>query len=177
MTSEWLGSHRLSGPGAGHDVAVPHYESAIDQDVPYSGRRARAVALGGPVAVLSCDPAMCAVLVQHGIPAGNLLVLGPGSTDPLGSAVVLATAAVRNMFGSRLDSVYAPDTLASFGAGQAQIDIRIVAPGRNGGLPDRWPPTCAPGRRPGSSWSTTGGSRPRQRPGPRWWPAWSTRAC
>jgi hypothetical protein len=72
---------------------------------------------------------MCAVLVQHGIPAGNLLVLGPGSTDPLGSAVVLATAAVRNMFGSRLASVYAPDTLASFGAGQAQIDVRIVAPG------------------------------------------------
>jgi hypothetical protein len=83
----------------------------------------------GAGTVLSCDPAMCAVLVQHGIPAGNLLVLGPGSTDPLGSAVVLATAAVRNMFGSRLASVYAPDTLASFGAGQAQIDVRIVAPG------------------------------------------------
>ncbi|MGH3152746.1 MAG: hypothetical protein ACRDOB_18725, partial [Streptosporangiaceae bacterium] len=65
----------------------------------------------GAGTVLSCDPVMCAALVQHGIPAGNLLVLGPGSTDPLGSAVVLATGAVRNMFGSRLASVYAPDTL------------------------------------------------------------------
>ena len=82
----------------------------------------------GAGAILSCDPAMCAVLVQHGIPAGNLLVLGPGSTDPLGSAVVLATPAVRAMFGSRLASVYAPETLASFGIGPARIDVRVVAP-------------------------------------------------
>ena len=42
--------------------------------------------------------------------------------------MVLATAAVRGMFGSRLADVYAPDVLASFGTGQARVDVRIVAP-------------------------------------------------
>jgi hypothetical protein len=86
---------------------------------------ARQVSAG---AVVACDPAMCAALVQHGIPAPNLLVLGPESADPLGSAVVLATAAVRSMFGTRLATVYAPQTLASFGTGQARIDVRAMAP-------------------------------------------------
>ncbi len=79
-------------------------------------------------AIVACDPAMCAALVQHGVPAPNLLVLGPESADPLGSAVVLATAAVRSMFGTRLATVYAPQTLASFGTGQARIDVRAMAP-------------------------------------------------
>ncbi|MGH3256925.1 MAG: hypothetical protein ACRDOU_16270 [Streptosporangiaceae bacterium] len=79
-------------------------------------------------AIVACDPAMCSALVQQGIPAPNLLVLGPESADPLGSAVVLATAAVRSMFGTRLATVYAPQTLASFGTGQARIDVRAMAP-------------------------------------------------
>jgi hypothetical protein len=41
---------------------------------------------------------------------------------------VLATAAVRDMFGARLVSVYAPELLASFGTGPARIDIRAIAP-------------------------------------------------
>jgi len=86
---------------------------------------ARQVSAG---AIVACDPAMCSALVQHGIPAANLLVLGPESADPLGSAVVLATAAVRNMFGPRLVTVYAPQTLASFGTGQTRIDVRAMAP-------------------------------------------------
>jgi hypothetical protein len=79
-------------------------------------------------AILACDPAMCAALVQQGIPAANLLVLGPEASDPLGSAVVVATAAVRSMFGSRLVTVYAPQTLASFGTGEDRIDVRAMAP-------------------------------------------------
>jgi hypothetical protein len=79
-------------------------------------------------AVLACDPAMCAALAQRGVPAGNLLVLGPGAGDPLGSAVVVETAAVRNIFGTRLAGVYAPEVLASFGTGAARIDVRVVAP-------------------------------------------------
>lgn len=78
-------------------------------------------------AVLACDPAMCAALAQRGVPAGNLLVLGPGAGDPLGSAVVVETAAVRNIFGARLASVYAPVALASFGTGSAQTAVRVVA--------------------------------------------------
>jgi hypothetical protein len=83
--------------------------------------------LGGG-AIMACDPAMCTVLARHGIAAGNLLMLRPGAPDPLGSDVVLATAAVRDMFGTRLTSVYAPELLASFGTGPARIDVRAVAP-------------------------------------------------
>jgi hypothetical protein len=79
-------------------------------------------------AILACDPAMCSALIQGGVLAENLLVLGSGAADPLGSDVVLATAAVRAMFGSRLTSVYAPEVLASFGPGAARIDVRVVAP-------------------------------------------------
>ena len=32
------------------------------------------------------------------------------------------------MFGSRLATVYAPQTLASFGSGAARIDVRVIAP-------------------------------------------------
>ena len=80
-------------------------------------------------AIVSCDPVMCAALVQSGFPAANLLVLGPGAGDPLGSGVVVATAAVRSTLGDRLATVYAPQTLASFGTGPARIDVRVVAPG------------------------------------------------
>jgi hypothetical protein len=78
-------------------------------------------------AIVACDPQMCSALVSHGFPAANLLVLTPGALDPLGSGVVLATPAVRAMFGSRLTTVYAPQTLASFGTGADRIDVRAVA--------------------------------------------------
>jgi hypothetical protein len=42
---------------------------------------------------------------------------------------VLATPAVRAMFGTRLATVYAPQTLASFGTGSARVDLRVVTPG------------------------------------------------
>ena len=79
-------------------------------------------------AIVACDPAMCAVLQARGVPAGRLLVLSPSRADPLGSDVVVATAAVRNQFGARLAAVYAPVTLAGFGGGGARIDVRAVAP-------------------------------------------------
>jgi hypothetical protein len=82
----------------------------------------------GTGVILGCDPAMCSALVAQGVAAGNLLVLGPGAGDPLGSAIVLATPAVRATFGSRLASVYAPEILASFGTGAARIEVRVVAP-------------------------------------------------
>jgi hypothetical protein len=80
-------------------------------------------------AVVSCDPAMCAALEASGFPAGDLMTLGPAAVDPLGSAVVVSTAAVRSLFGTRLTSVYAPTVIASFGSGTAQIDVRVYAAG------------------------------------------------
>ena len=79
-------------------------------------------------AVVACDPAMGAALEADGLPATRLLVLGTASADPLGSDLVVATAAVRNQFGARLESVYAPVVIASFGSGTGQIDIRAIAP-------------------------------------------------
>jgi hypothetical protein len=80
-----------------------------------------------PAAIVACDPQMCAVLQSKGIPAGRLLVLGAGNAEPLGSDVIVSTAAVREEFGSRLTGVYAPVALATFGSGNAQVAVRVVA--------------------------------------------------
>jgi hypothetical protein len=80
-------------------------------------------------AVVSCDPQVCAGLVSGGFPSSNLVTLVPTSNDPLGSSLIVATAAVRAQFGARLNTVYAPAILASFGSGNARIDIRVIYPG------------------------------------------------
>lgn len=80
-------------------------------------------------AVVACDPAMCAALQAQGFPAGNLMTISPATSDPLGSTVIVATAAVRSQFGSRLKTVFAPTVIASFGSGSAQVDVRVYAPG------------------------------------------------
>src|SRR5215468_8286197 len=77
-------------------------------------------------AVVACDSQVCANLVSRGFPSANLLTLGPLSTDPLGSSLVVATPAIRAQYGSRLASVYAPAVIASFGSGTARIDILLV---------------------------------------------------
>jgi len=126
---------------AGHELSVPHLASA--QGPAPAGASSAPVTSATAVrteaatwvarqvsrsAIVACDPAMCAALAQHGVPPGNLLVLGPGAGDPLGSDVVIGTAAVRSLFGSRLASVYAPEVLASFGTGAARVEVRVVAP-------------------------------------------------
>jgi hypothetical protein len=78
--------------------------------------------------IVACDPAMCAALLGKHVPAGQLLVLSPARTDPLGSEVVVATPAIRDQFRARLADVYAPVKLATFGSGVARIDVRAVAP-------------------------------------------------
>jgi hypothetical protein len=79
-------------------------------------------------AVVSCDPAMCRALKAHGVPTYDLFVLEPTAPTPFGSQFVVATAAIRAQFGRRLASVYAPAVVASFGSGNARIDIRQIAP-------------------------------------------------
>ena len=79
-------------------------------------------------AIVSCDPMMCRALTARGVPARDLHELEPSAATPLGSQVVVATAAIRNQFGSRLNSVYAPAVIASFGSGKARIDVRMIAP-------------------------------------------------
>jgi hypothetical protein len=119
----------LSGPGrpgAGQPGAAGKALAAAAA----ARQRAAAWVAGqdSPDAIVACDPAMCAALEAHGVPAGRLLALTPARSDPLGSDLVVATAAVRGQFGARLAGVYAPVTLASFGSGTARIDVRVVAP-------------------------------------------------
>jgi hypothetical protein len=78
-------------------------------------------------AIVSCDPQMCALLEAHRIPAARLLPLGGSNPAPLGSDLIVSTAVVRSEFGARLNSVYAPVVLASFGTGSAQTAVRVVA--------------------------------------------------
>ena len=79
-------------------------------------------------AVVACDPAMCGALQTAGVPAGRLLILRPGQSDPLGSDILVATVAVRSQFGNRLAGVYAPVVVAAFGTGTTRIDVRVEAP-------------------------------------------------
>lgn len=90
-----------------------------------------------PSAIVSCDPAMCAALQAHGLPASRLLVLRLTAADPLGSDIVVATSAVRSQYGDRLATVYAPLVLASFGSGPALIEVRLVAADGSAGFGSR----------------------------------------
>jgi hypothetical protein len=77
-------------------------------------------------AIIACDPVMCAALHSRGFPAASLVLIMPSSPYPLGAELVVATAAVREQFGARLATVYAPLVIASFGTGQASIEIRLI---------------------------------------------------
>ena len=79
--------------------------------------------------LVGCDPEMCNELQQAGLPAGQLLELQPTAPDPEGSLLVVATPVIRNQFGTRLASVYAPLVVASFGSGADRVDVRYVPPG------------------------------------------------
>ena len=128
-------------------------------------------------AIVACDPAMCAALLARGVTAGNLLVLGSAASDPLGSDVVMATAAVRSQFGARLVGVYAPEVIASFGSGELRIDVRAVAPDGAAAFQHALAADLAARRAAGgqllrnSRIGTSPGARPRC------WPARSIPAC
>ncbi len=78
-------------------------------------------------AVVACDPLMCAALTADGFPSRNVRVLGPSSTYPLTSTVVVVTQTVRDLFGSSFTSNYAPAVLAAFGSADASITVRVIA--------------------------------------------------
>jgi hypothetical protein len=110
---------------------VGHDASADARGLEMATRNLAAAWIVGQVsraAVVSCDPVMCGVLKTHGFPASDLDELGPSTTSPLHSEVIVATEAVRVQFGSLLGSVYAPAVIASFGSGPLRVDIREIAP-------------------------------------------------
>jgi hypothetical protein len=78
--------------------------------------------------VIGCDPMMCTALEAAHIQASRLIMLGPSRPDPLGSEILLDTATLQAQFGPRLESVYAPVSLAAFGSGAARVQVRFMAP-------------------------------------------------
>jgi len=75
-------------------------------------------------AIIACDPAMCAALQEKGVSAGRLMPLQPGSPDPYGATVVVTSAPASSQL-----AAYAPAVIASFGSGQARIDVLAAEPG------------------------------------------------
>ena len=108
---EQVGGQRLASASAIRRQAVAWIASQVGRDVS-----------------VACDAATCSALAARGFPASNLAVVLPTAPDPYGSVLVIATADIRSQFGSKLDAVYAPQVIASFGAGPARIDIRVIAP-------------------------------------------------
>ena len=109
--------------------AGPHAPNAIQ--VAQADRQKAAVWIASEVAsniVVGCDLQMCNQLQKSGFPGARLMQLQPTSPDPLGSQLVVATPVIRNQFGTRLASVYAPLVIASFGSGAERVDVRFVAP-------------------------------------------------
>jgi hypothetical protein len=124
----------LSGFGLSRSSAKSH----TDNDAPARGLQVQEAAARHLAAdwvaqqvnhstVVSCDKVTCTALAAAGFPARNLLLLGPGSSYPVTSAVVVVTTAVRDLFGTSLSSNWAPAVLATFGSGDAQITIRVIA--------------------------------------------------
>ena len=104
-----------------------------------------------PSATVACDPVMCSALQIAGFPAGNLLAMSPDAGDPLGSAIVMSTEAIRSTLGSRLTSVYAPVVLASFGNQTARVDVRVTAPDGARAYLIQLHRTCSHGRKSAES--------------------------
>jgi hypothetical protein len=122
---------RPSSPAASRDSSRDSGSGSAVLAASAATRGKAATWIAGQVAasaIIACDPAMCAALQADGLPATRLLVLGTATADPLGSDVVVATPAVRNEFGTRLQNVYAPAVIASFGTGPTRIDVRAIAP-------------------------------------------------
>lgn len=76
-------------------------------------------------AIVACDPAMCAALQAQGVNAGRLMPLPAGAADPRGAAVMVTSASA----GSQLAMQYAPAVIASFGSGNARIEVCATEPG------------------------------------------------
>jgi hypothetical protein len=112
--------------------ATPSGGSGVGQDRAGAASQIRHLAVAwiaaqvSRTAVVSCDPVMCRALEAHGIPAGQLLEL-QRAANPLSSAVIVATAAVRGQFAGQLSSEYAPDVIRIFGSGSLRIEIRVIA--------------------------------------------------
>ena len=116
------------------DIAAPSAsvaQSASALQVAAADRQQAAAWIAHEVAsdiVVACDSEMCNELQKSSFSAARLMELQPSAPDPLGAQLVVATPVIRNQFGLRLATVYAPLVIASFGSGAERVDVRYIAP-------------------------------------------------
>lgn len=73
-----------------------------------------------------CDPTMCGYLQADGLTVSRQVLVAPGASLPPGAGiVVVATPTVRGQFAAALAS-RALDVIASFGTGQAEVQVRVT---------------------------------------------------
>ena len=114
----------LPRPGPARCPSPPCRLRQRRESRPRSGSRGRSPRAPSCPAIPRCAP-RCR---QPGSREAGCCPSGSAAADPLGSDVVVATPALRSQFGTRLESVYAPAVIASFGSGAERIDIRAIAP-------------------------------------------------
>ncbi len=121
--------HRGAGSAGAQPGSAHPGPNAVSSAVAVRGQAATWVAQQvSRTATVACDPVMCTTLHSRGFPAADLVPILPSRSDPLGAEIVVATAALRSQFGALLPNVYAPQVIASFGTGQAMIEIRTIPP-------------------------------------------------
>jgi hypothetical protein len=117
---------RAASPGsspAGH--AGPHGTSSAALAATRSQAAAWIAAQVSGSAIIACYPDMCAALQAEGVTAGRLMPLPTGAASPLGAGLLVTSPSVR----SPLADEYAPALIASFGSGDARIEVRAAEPG------------------------------------------------
>jgi hypothetical protein len=96
---------------------------------PAAAARSQAAAwIAGQVsasAIIACYPGMCAALQAHGVTAGRLMPLRTAAASPLGAGLMVTSPPAPG----QLVDEYAPALIASFGSGDARIDVRATESG------------------------------------------------
>jgi hypothetical protein len=126
---------RMSGAGGGNQrptvrPTLTPAQAAVAAAALANGRAA-AIWVADHVAhglVIGCDPASCAAILGAGYPTGGQLILRQGVSLPGPGSVIVATTAVRSLYGPQLVSG-APAVIAAFGSGAAAVQVRVAVAG------------------------------------------------
>ena len=124
VTVLWLTSGLIGTPSPAARVPAPGADPASA-----AAAQARAAAwVAGQVsgsAIIACYPGMCAALQEQGVAAGRLMPLWSAAASPLGASVLVTTPSAGGQQADR----YAPALIASFGSGDARVEVRVIEPG------------------------------------------------
>ena len=125
VTVLWLTGGLIGAPSRAARVPAPGADPASAA----AAAQARAAAwVAGQVsgsAIIACYPGMCAALQEQGVAAGRLMPLWSAAASPLGASVLVTTPSAGGQQAGR----YAPALIASFGSGDARIEVRVIEPG------------------------------------------------